>query len=77
MQPLPQNIAFIIIDVQKGFDDPIWGRRNNLHADGIVCSMMPLDGVKLVRKSGTFFPVLLSMIDRTIYLHVSLMTDYA
>lgn len=33
MQPLPQNTALIIIDVQKGFDDPIWGKRNNLGAE--------------------------------------------
>jgi nicotinamidase-related amidase len=40
MQPLPQNSALIIIDVQKGFDDPIWGRRNNLYAEENIARLL-------------------------------------
>lgn len=30
---LPQNTALILIDVQKGFDEPQWGTRNNKFAE--------------------------------------------
>jgi nicotinamidase-related amidase len=40
MQPLPQNTTLILIDVQKGFDDPIWGRRNNLHAEENIARLL-------------------------------------
>lgn len=33
MQKLPDNAALIIIDVQKCFDHPKWGKRNNLQAE--------------------------------------------
>jgi len=33
MQKLPDNAALIVIDVQKGFEHPQWGKRNNLQAE--------------------------------------------
>lgn len=33
MNKLQNNVALIIIDVQKGFDNPKWGARNNLQAE--------------------------------------------
>jgi nicotinamidase-related amidase len=31
---LPDSTALIVVDVQKGFDDPAWGRRNNPAMEG-------------------------------------------
>lgn len=33
MEKIHQNTALIIIDVQKGFDEPVWGERSNPHAE--------------------------------------------
>ena len=37
---LPADAALIIIDVQKGFDEPVWGRRNNLGAEKKVSKLL-------------------------------------
>jgi len=34
------NTALIVIDVQKGFDDPKWGRRNNLDAESNISALI-------------------------------------
>jgi len=33
---LPPNTTLIVIDVQKGFEDPRWGRRNNPQAESNI-----------------------------------------
>ena len=40
MPVLPQNAALIIIDVQQGFDDPIWGQRNNPQAETNIAKLL-------------------------------------
>lgn len=37
---LPQNTALIIIDVQKGFDEPNWGIRNNPFAEANIAKLL-------------------------------------
>jgi nicotinamidase-related amidase len=34
------NAALVIIDVQKGFDDPQWGRRNNADAEEKIAALL-------------------------------------
>ena len=33
MEPLSENTALILIDVQAGFAEPVWGPRNNPEAE--------------------------------------------
>jgi nicotinamidase-related amidase len=40
MIPFPQNAALILIDIQKGFEDPMWGRRNNPDSETNVASLL-------------------------------------
>ena len=40
MIPFPQNVALILIDIQKGFEDPMWGRRNNPDAETNIASLL-------------------------------------
>jgi nicotinamidase-related amidase len=40
MSMLPDNTALIIIDVQQGFFDPTWGRRNNPHAEDNITTLL-------------------------------------
>ncbi len=40
MDALPQNTTLIIIDVQQGFDDPVWGQRNNLDAEENIARLL-------------------------------------
>jgi nicotinamidase-related amidase len=37
---LPANAALIVIDVQTGFDDPRWGRRNNPQAEQTIAQLL-------------------------------------
>jgi len=40
MEKLSQNTALIIIDVQKGFDEPAWGSRNNPQAEENILKLL-------------------------------------
>ncbi len=40
MHSLPDNTALIIIDVEQGFDDPVWGHRNNPQAEENIATLL-------------------------------------
>jgi nicotinamidase-related amidase len=40
MDSLPRNATLIIIDVQQGFDEPIWGQRNNPQAEENIARLL-------------------------------------
>lgn len=40
MKQLPSNTALIVIDVQRAFEDPSWGQRNNPGAEQQVAALL-------------------------------------
>lgn len=40
MQTFSRNAALLIIDVQQGFDEPIWGRRNNPQMEARIAELL-------------------------------------
>lgn len=42
MPRVPEHAVLVLIDVQKGFDDPSWGPRNNLNAEENIGTLLTL-----------------------------------
>lgn len=40
MQTVADNAVLLVIDVQKGFDDPSWGRRNNPQMEDRIVTLL-------------------------------------
>lgn len=40
MQPDPKSTALIVVDLQRGFDDPVWGPRNNPSCESNIASLI-------------------------------------
>jgi nicotinamidase-related amidase len=40
MQTVAHNAVLLVIDVQKGFDEPVWGRRNNPHMEQRIVELL-------------------------------------
>jgi nicotinamidase-related amidase len=40
MQTLPPHAVLLIIDAQQGFDEPVWGRRNNPEMEACIAQLL-------------------------------------
>jgi nicotinamidase-related amidase len=40
MNKLPLDSVLIVVDVQKAFDDPSWGQRNNPNAEAVIAELL-------------------------------------